>query len=110
MLKDLLEKFDKEFDEQFVDESGVNDRSPDDIKSLAHSHIEEAYQSNLERLIEENKDRVWVIKQGNYKGVDGWIAGQDKEGELNPNYWHSFAFGFTPTEAVENLIKELNKQ
>lgn len=45
MLKDLLEKFDKEFDEQFVDESGVNDRSPDDIKSLAHSHLEAAYEA-----------------------------------------------------------------
>jgi hypothetical protein len=31
------ENWSKEFDERFVDESGVNDRSPDDVKDFISS-------------------------------------------------------------------------
>lgn len=160
MLKDLLEKFDKEFDEQFVDESGVNDRSPDDIKSLAHSHLEAAYeagknentrcagcdkclsrpgiitgemcvakydcdchhpfsqQSNLERLIEKCGDRftnLALVKRkyigyGKYEELGNlWVCNWTTNGanDLEDDWEVS---GSTPTEAVENLIKALEKK
>lgn len=99
MLKDLLEKFNKEFYElsqEYIPYEGANE-----IRTLAHSHIEAAYQSNLERLIGKlngGQFRLW-----------------DNEASV---WWHSQWFsdnkmmtadGSTPTEAVENLIKALEK-
>ena len=105
MLKDLLEKFDKEFDEKFSflfrDEKAIVFTSRSNIKSLAHSHIEAAYQSNLEKLIEKCGDKITSLERGHNSW---WAYYRDENERLIEK-----GIGSTPTEAVENLIKALKK-
>ena len=68
------------------------------------------YVPSLEELIEEIGDRLWVLKRGIFMGKDGWIVGQDKENELNPNNWYVFSFGESLKEAVCELYLELKKK
>lgn len=116
MPKDLLEKFDGEFDELAKDYANasylVSEENHDEkeeiealarLKSLARSHIEAAYQSNLERLIEKLGDgEIQIIRR---QKSNKWSAVIMKG--LLPD--HDWQHGSTPTEAVENLIKALGK-
>lgn len=139
MLNPLLDKFDKDFDELIVFQTyEIPQIIKDDTKLLAHSHLEEAYragkeegvilgqlkplekanekakevieniyqqgfkaghQSNLERLIEKCGDKGETINLDIQP--DGTTKAENESGNLG--------FGSTPTEAVENLIKALNK-
>lgn len=115
MLKDLLKKFDKEFDEEYkrltgsigdygwCQECGIGQKGID-IKPFLHSYIEAAYQSNLEKLIEKCGDYFGAA----IKTENGWKVGNVDFEETLPGSM-PIGTGKTFTEAVENLIKALGK-
>lgn len=179
-MKDLLDKFDKEFDEKFdsffsdLDDAGIEKR--EEIKSLAHSALEEAYKAGITDSIKELEksydnpiDDGWLKRVGalviegaigrkeklegliqdiENKSITGsvnalkklikgevpkdnnlerliekidkkeyfqlsWLAGAkhwQARYKFGLNIGEKFADGSTPTEALQNLIKALEKK
>lgn len=62
--------------------------------------------NNLERLIEKCGEKGFMLVFRPYGAWNASVHRQDK----NTNIVHTEAEGSTPTEAVENLIKELNNK
>lgn len=106
----IQNKFDKEFDEawNFWADSEPEMRKQL-VKSLFHSALEEAYklgqQNNLESLLGAcPPDGTQIIK-----GPGGIYYAEFIDHSVMPYQRTHFAQGSTPNEAVENLIKALDK-
>lgn len=106
-LDSLLAEFEKRFSPQIMNESMCFECKTDfpELKSFLRKVYKAGRQNNLERLIADCGDRfAGLIKHTDW--YDGhlvkWEAHGAKEGDGK-------GFGSTPTEAVENLIKALDK-
>ncbi len=76
--------------------------TPKDVEQLSYPTLSE--------LIEACGENLWTIRQGSYKGEDGWIVGQDTEGSLNPLDWKVFIFDPNLDVAVAKFWLALNKK